>query len=223
MPTFAELVFDVEDGPPPRPECVHPEIGDDPGRVGVVRPAPEEPRIAHLRQLRVGAPDHHRSAGLHHVREQGVHVGAALRGEEGHDLGPGGEPPEGRHGAGRAPFRVLDDHLDGTAEHAARLVDLLGSEPGAVGQLRHRPRPSSHHEAEPDRVRRPRGTRCGEHRGEREDERPGDEWHLAPPFCLRLLRDSSVALDARSTGSPAWLEFPARASAHFRYETVNDC
>ena len=91
--------------------------------IGVVGPEADQPGIAHLGQLRIGAAEADRLGGLEDIGRHGVILSRADRAEEGDDVGLRRELGEGEHGARIGGLVVLGDEFDRLAEHAARLID----------------------------------------------------------------------------------------------------
>ncbi len=108
-------------------------IGDHAAGIAVVRPEPEQPGIAELGEVGVGAAEHHGLAELHDVGRHGMDLGRADRTEEADDVGLRRQLGEGQHDAGIGGLVVLDDQFELLAEHAALLVDRLQRQLGAAG------------------------------------------------------------------------------------------
>ena len=113
-------------------ERVHAEVGDHAAGIAVIGAEAEQPRIAGMGQIRIGAADHHRLAELEHVGRHRLNLGRADRAEKRDDIRLRGELGKGQHDAGVGGLVVFDHELDLLAEDAAGLVHGCQRELGAV-------------------------------------------------------------------------------------------
>ena len=122
----------MQHGPLLLAERVDAVVGDHAAGIAVIGAEAEQPLIAHMGQVRIGAADHHRLAELEHVGRHRVHLGRADRAEEADDVGLRRQLGERQHDAGIGGLVVLDDQFELLAEHAAGLVDGFERELGAL-------------------------------------------------------------------------------------------
>ena len=115
----------MDDRPVLLAQRLHAVGGDHAAGVGIVRPEADQPGIAHLRQLGIGAAEADGLAGLQDIGRHRVVLRRADRAEEGDDVGLRGELGEGEHRARIGRLIVLGDEFDLFSEHAARLVDAI--------------------------------------------------------------------------------------------------
>ena len=108
------------------------EIGDHAAGIAVIGTEAKQPLIAHVRQVRIGAADHHGLAELEHVGRHRMDLGRTDRTKETDDVGLRGQLGERQHDAGIGGLIVLDHEFDLLAEHAAGLVDGRERQLGAV-------------------------------------------------------------------------------------------
>ena len=122
----------MQHGPLLLAERVDAVFGDDAAGIAVIGTAAEQPLIAHMGEVRIGAADHHGLAELDDVRRHRMHLGRTDRAEEADDVGLRGELREGEHDAGIGGLVVLDDQLALLSQDTAGLVDGFECELGAL-------------------------------------------------------------------------------------------
>ncbi len=110
-------------------------FGDHAAGIAVIGAEAEQPLIAHVGQVGIGAADHHRLAELDHIGRHRMDLGRADRAEKGDDVGLRGELGERQHDAGIGGLIVLDDQFGLLAEHAAGLVDGVERKLGALDRV----------------------------------------------------------------------------------------
>ena len=122
----------MQHGPLFLAERVDAVFGDDAAGIAVIGTAAEQPLIAHMGEVRIGAADHHGLAKLDDVRGHRMHLGRTDRTEEPDDVRLRGELREGEHDAGIGGLVVLDDQLALLSQDTAGLVDGFERELGAL-------------------------------------------------------------------------------------------
>ncbi|MGY4374021.1 hypothetical protein ACVWZ3_001660 [Bradyrhizobium sp. i1.3.6] len=128
----AKSVGRVQHGPLFLAERIDAVFGDDATGIAVIGAAAEQPLIAHVGEVRIGAADHHGLAKLDHVGRHRVHLGRTDRAEEPDDVGLRGELGESEHDAGIGGLVVLDDQLALLSQDTAGFVHSFERELGAL-------------------------------------------------------------------------------------------
>ena len=129
--------------------------GDHAGRIGVVGPEADQPRIAHLGQRGIGAAE---ADGLPRLQDIGRHRMSLRRPDlanKGDDVRLRGELGESEHRARIGRLVVFGDEFNRFAEHAAGFVDPLERDLGARQRIFAAVRAwagNRHHHADLDRV-----------------------------------------------------------------------
>ena len=186
---------------------VHAEIGEHAAGIGIVRPAAEQPLVAHVGECRIGAAEHHGLAGLENVRRHRMVLRRADRAEKGDDVGLRREFRESQHRAGIGGLVVFGDQFDRLAENAAGLVDLLHRDLRADQRvapgIRRRPRYRENHADLRRRALRMRAAQKGRH-GDAGSQSRRDgtsrESHAIPPIAAGATIHPRAALWRRWRG-----------------------
>ena len=131
-PRGAERVGGMDDCPLLLAERVDAEVGDNAAGIIVVRAEAEQPLVAHMGQVRIGAADHHRLAEFEHIGRHRHHLCRANRTEECDDVRLRGQLRKRQHDARIGGLVILDNEFDLLAKHAAGLVDRRERKLGAI-------------------------------------------------------------------------------------------